>query len=269
MKIKNAVLWRAYTAPKAWLASCAIVLVAFGIRYMLQPIVEPYGVFHLFTLSCLMIQYLFGYKFSSPAIVVAVLLGEYYFVEPYGTFDSIARKDILIAVQFLLVTGLAVFFMEKLRRESYSRELVLKVLESRHKTSLLRENDRIFYAKKSSDHWAILEELVEDYDITLFFVYGTSDYKIRPLFYRLATRFKLNDPVDQWTTGLHSEDIARLQAWISDEDKRTTLDLRLLQDDGTEHPVSVVADHFRFMGKQLSVVKLASLEEDQTASSLH
>ena len=229
---------------------------------MLQPIVEPYGVFHLFTVSCLMIQYLFGYKFSSPAIIAAVLLGEYYFVEPYGTFDSIARKDIVIAMQFLMVTGFAVFFMEKLRRESYSKELVLKVLESRHKTSLLRENDRIFYAKKSSDNWAILEELVEDYDITLFFVYGAHDYKIRPLFYRLATRFKLNDPPEQWTTGLHPEDMDRLQDWISDESKRTPLHVRLIQEDGTERPVSVVVDHFRFMGKQLSVVKLAPPEDD-------
>lgn len=266
MKIKNAFLWRDYTAPQACLASGAIVLIAFGIRYMLQPIVAPYGVFHLFALACLMVQYLFGYKFSSPAIAISTLLGEYYFVDPYGTFNGIEHKDMVIALQFLMVTGLAVYFMEKLRREAYARDLMLKVMQSRHKTSLLRENDRLFYAKKSSEIWAILEELVLDDEITLLVVFGSSDYKLRPLFYRLATRFKLNDPPDQWAMGVHQEDVARLQTCISDENKNKAFDVRLIRDDGSEHPVSVLVDHFRFIGKQLSVVKLAERAVVEQAS---
>lgn len=257
MKIKNAFLWQEYTAAQAWLASGAIVLIAFVLRFMLQPIVAPYGVFHMFTVACLMVQYLFGHKFSVPAIAVATLLGEYFFVEPYGTWDGIQRKDLVIAIQFVMVSGMAVYFMEKLSREAYAKALMLKVMASRHKTSLLRENDRIYYAKKSSDIWAILEELVLDYDITLFFVYGASDFKLRPLFYRLATRVKLSDPSDQWTQGIHPEDLPRFQAFICDENKDKAFEVRLLREDGSAHPVSVVVDHFRFMGKQLSVVRLA------------
>lgn len=246
----------------AWLATIAIVLVAFGIRYMLNPFVAPYGVFHLFTVSCLMIQYLFGYKYSAPAIVASTLLGEFYFVEPYGTFDSIARKDILIALQFLMVTGVAAFFMEKLRRDAYARNLLLKVMESRHKTSLMRENERIFHAKKSSENWAILEELVLDYDISLFFVYGASDYKFRPLFYRLATRYTLHDPADQWAQGIHPEDLPHLQAALHNGHSNKVFKIRLMQAEGGTHTVSVVVDHFRFMGKKLSVVKLAEPDQD-------
>lgn len=257
MKIKNAFLWRDYTAVQAWLASGAIVLIAFGLRFMLQPIVAPYGVFHMFTVACLMVQYLFGYKFSTPAIAISTLLGEYHFVEPYGTFDGIGHKDMVIAIHFLMVTGLAVFFMEKLSRQAYASDLLLKVMASRHKTSLLRENDRIFYAKKSSDIWAILEELVLDDDITLMAVYGASDYKLRPLFYRLATCFALSEPMDQWTTAVHPEDRERLLNFIGDENKDKAFEVRLLQHNGATLLISIVVDHFRFMGKQLSVVRLA------------
>lgn len=257
MKIKNSFLWRNYTVPQAWLASALILSVAFGLRYMLQPIVAPYGVFYTFTVACLMIQYLFGYKFSAPAIIISILLGEYSFVEPYGTFDGIGHKDMVIAMQFLMVTGLAVFFMEKLSRQAYASDLLLKVMASRHKTSLLRENDRIFYAKKSSDIWAILEELVLDDDITLMAVYGASDYKLRPLFYRLATCFALSEPMDQWTTAVHPEDRERLLNFIGDENKDKAFEVRLLQHNGATLLISIVVDHFRFMGKQLSVVRLA------------
>ena len=258
MKIKNAFLWRDYTAAQAWLASGAIVLIAFVLRFMLQPIVAPYGVFHMFTVACLMVQYLFGHKFSVPAIAVATLLGEYFFVEPYGTWDGIQRKDLVIAIQFVMVSGMAVYFMEKLSREAYAKALMLKVMASRHKTSLLRENDRIFYAKKSSDIWAILEELVMDYEVTLFFVYGTSEYKLRPLFYKLATRFKLTDADDQWSTGIHPDDLLPLQTSIANGhgSNNSGLNVRLIRENGSEHSVSVVVDHFQFMGKRLSVVKL-------------
>lgn len=258
MKIKNAFLWRNYTVPQAWLVSALILSVAFGLRYMLQPIVAPYGVFYTFTVACLMIQYLFGYKFSAPAIIISTLIGEYYFVEPYGTFDVIGHKDMVIAAQFLMVTGIAVFFMERLSRQAYAADLLLKVMASRHKTSLLRENDRIFYAKKSSDIWAILEELVMDYEVTLFFVYGTSEYKLRPLFYKLATRFKLTDADDQWSIGIHPDDLLPLQTSIANGhgSNNSGLNVRLIRENGSEHSVSVVVDHFQFMGKRLSVVKL-------------
>ena len=72
-----------------------------------------------------------------------------------------------------------------------------------------------------------------------------------------ATRVKLSDPSDQWTQGIHPEDLPRFQAFICDENKDKAFEVRLLREDGSAYPVSVVVDHFRFMGKQLSVVRLA------------
>jgi K+-sensing histidine kinase KdpD len=228
------------------------------VRYLLQPLIAPYGVFQLFIVACLAVQYLFGYRFALAAVVASTLVGEYFFVEPYGSFEDLGKKDLIISVNFLLVTGVAVFFMEKLRRSSYSRQLLLKVMESRHRVSLLRENDRLHQAKKSNEAWAILEELITDYDDTLFYRYGTEDYKIGPLFYRLATRFKLGDDPASWEVAVHPDDTAAVKANLADEKLNLPFELRLLRSDASELKVNAVVDHFRFMGKHLSLLKVES-----------
>lgn len=260
MKIKNAVRWQGYSLPQAWAGTCAVVLLAFGIRYQLHAIVAPYMVFHFFTIACLMVQYLFGIRFSLVAMAASALLGEYFFVEPYGTFDSLARKDFLITLNFMLVTGVAVAFMERLRRATYAQSLLLKVMESRHRVSLHRENDRLFYAKRSHQTWAILEELIADYDRTLFYRYGGDGYRIGPLFYRLATRFRLGDDPAGWEVGVHAGDVEAVKRHMVSHGMNEGFELRLLQADGGERRVPVVMDHFKFMGKQLALLKLAEEE---------
>jgi K+-sensing histidine kinase KdpD len=256
MEIKNALLWKDYTSSQAWLGTCLIVLAAFGIRYILHPVIAPYAVFHFFIVACLLIQYLYGYRFSWPAMGVSTILGEYYFVEPYGTFSDFVFKDFLIAFNFLLVNGVAMAFMERLRRTAYSRELLLKVMESRNKVSLLRENDRLFYAKKTNEIWAILEELILDRDQILMYFYMNKVFGIEPVFYKLASRFKLDDPLDTWEKAIHEDDVSQLKESFTHQNAAKAFDVRLIQEDGSECPVTVVTDHFTFMGKQLSILKL-------------
>lgn len=257
MRIRNALLWQDYTPYQALIGTVFITLTAFGLRYILHPIIEPYAVFHFFIVGCLSIQYLFGYKFSVPAMLVATVLAEYYFIEPYGDFDGLGHKDLVIAVNFLLVTAVAVLFMEKLRRAAYTQELLLKVMGSRHKVSLQRENDRLFYARKSSEVWAILEELIVDHEKTLLYQYG-GDCKIAPLFYKLATRFTLHHPAHEWELGLAAEDVPLLKQRLLDDRDNAPFEIGLVQADGTEVRVPVVIDRFHFLGKRFLLMKLAS-----------
>lgn len=254
MKIKNASLWQDYSLSQAWIGTTLILLSVFSLRYILHAFIAPYAVFHFFIVGCLLIQYLFGYKFSIPSTLMAIALAEYYFVPPYGTFDGLERKDIVIAFNFLLVTAVAIAFMEKLRRVAYSQELLLKVMESRHKISLLRENDRLFYAKKSNEVWIILEELINDFDKTLFYQYGDK-YRIGPIFYRMASSFKLSDPVQNWIYSVNENDLSLLREKLDDELDDKSFKIRLIEESGHELEVLVMVDHLKFMGKRLSVVK--------------
>ena len=53
-----------------------------------------------------------------------------------------------------------------------------------------------------------------------------------------------------------------MQAALHNGHSNKVFKIRLMQAEGGTHTVSVVVDHFRFMGKKLSVVKLAEPDQD-------
>ncbi len=260
MEIKNSKNWVRYSQEQALLGSCLITLVAFFLRYFLHPYIEPYAVFHFFIVGCLLTQYLYGFKFSVLAILVSTGLGNYFFVAPYGTFDTVSSKDLITSLNFALVTLVAVAFMESLRRSVYARELLLKVMESRHKISLHRENDRIYFSKKSGEAWAILEELLTDFDKIILIKFGAEDFKIKLLFYRLATHFSIHDPVEDWPLAFTPDDLALLQEQLDNtsvKQPKNAFSLGFCTGPNQYERHEVWIERFSFMGQSLAVLKLA------------
>ena len=261
MEIKNSRNWVRFTQEQAFAGTCSITLLAFAVRYLLHPYIEPYAVFHFFIVACLLVQYLYGYKFSAFAILVSIGLGNYFFVAPYGTFDQVSHKDLIVSLNFTVVTGVAVAFMESLRRSVYARELMLKVMASRHKISLHRENDRIYYAKKTNEAWAILEELLTDFDKIILIKFGESDYKLEPLMYKIATCFQIQNSAEQWPEAFAPEDLPVLTAYLNGDDNQRpaqdSFSVGFCQGPNQFVRHRVCVDRFSFMGKSLSLLKLA------------
>ena len=259
MKIQNSKNWSPYSTRQACLGTALIILVSFALRYFLHPLVEPYAVFHFFIVACLVVQYFFGYKFALVSVLISVILGEYYFVKPYGSFDVLSPKDLIISFNFAVVTLSAVAFMEPLSRALFTRDLLLKVVESRHKISLYRENDRIFHAQQSSQNWSILEVLLNDFDQILVIKFGESEYKLEPLFFKITkNKIPLDEPFN-WQDAIYMEDRDLLekifQPPVSQIGRPKAFDLRFVQADGRLHACRVCVDHFHFMGKSLSILK--------------
>ena len=261
MEIKNSRNWVKFSQEQAFLGTCSLTLLAFAVRYLLHPYIEPFAVFHFFIVGCLLIQYLYGYKFSAFAICFSIGLGNYFFVAPYGTFDQVSHKDLIVSLNFAVVTGVAVAFMESLRRSVYARELMLKVMASRHKISLHRENDRIYYAKKTNEAWAILEELLTDFDRIILIKFGESDYKLEPLLYKLATCFQIQNSTEKWPQAFAPEDMPVLTAHLDGDASPTqdqvTFSVGFCQAPNLFERHDVCVERFSFMGKSLSVLKLA------------
>jgi uncharacterized membrane protein (UPF0136 family) len=255
MQIQNSVHWRRFSTGQAFAGTGVIILCAFAIRYLIHPWIEPYAVFHAFTLGCLLIGFLFGHWFALLGMVLSVFLAEYFFVAPYGTFDGFQHKDFILSFNFGVITGAAIFFIEKLQRSLYAQGLVLKVMSSRHLLSLQRENDRAFYARKSNEAWAILEELLTDFDNIVLLRLGAHDYKLEPLFYRLATQVQLTDPPNSWERSVHPDDLHRLKSALNQAKDSAPFTLRLAQLSDDFVTLQVQVDHFEFMGKQLSVLR--------------
>ena len=233
-------------------------MTAFVFRYLIHPWIEPYAVFHAFTLGCLLIGFLFGHWFALLGMAMSVVLAEYFFVAPYGTFNDFQQKDFILSFNFGVITGAAIFFIEKLQRSLYAQGLVLKVMNSRHLLSLQRENDRAFYARKSNEAWAILEELLTDFEDILLLRFGAHDYKLEPLFYRVATQSQLTDASDTWQRSVHPDDLPRLKDALNQSTIAAPFDLRLAQRSGDYQHLRVQVDQFEFMGKRLSVLRRAA-----------
>jgi K+-sensing histidine kinase KdpD len=262
MQIQNSRKWSQYSAQQAWVGTAAIIFAAFAIRFVLHPYLEPYVPFHFFIVGCLVVQYLFGYKFAVSAVVVSAALGEYYFVQPYNSFGALSLSDLIITINFALVTLAAVAFMEPLQRSLYLRNLLLKVLDSRHKISLYRENDRIFYAQQSNQAWSILQDLLEDFDQILLIKFGDSDYKLEPLFFKVTQSDLLTRTSENWRQAVFVEDQALLEAALAQNTPQIggvkALALRFVLPSGAFNACNVRVDHFNFMGKKLSILRLAA-----------
>ena len=252
MKIQNASRWQPYQAWQAWVGTTLCVAVAFFVRLALQPVVGPYGVFHLFILACVVVQYHFGYRFALLAMVVSAFLGECYFVEPSGTLslDDWEHKDFVITLYFFLVTSVVLAFMERLQRSHHARDLLFKVLASRHRISLQRENDRLYYARKSNELGALVDELVGDDELILWSRIGAQDLQPRALFFSLTESAGIAPA--HWQSGVHPEDLPRLLE--ADAKASGRLTLRLASAEGYV-PVEVQVDHFNHLGRGITVVK--------------
>lgn len=260
MKIQNSKKWSPYSARQACLGTAVIILVFFALRYFLLPLVEPYVVFPFFIVACLAIQFFFGYKFALVSVLISVIFGEYYFVKPFSSFDVLSPKDLIISLNFALVTLAAVAFMEHFSRALYTRDLLLKLVESRHKISLYRENDRIFQAQQSGQNRSILEVLLNNFDQILVIKFGASEYMVEPLFFKITQNsVPLNDAFN-WQDAVYFADKSLLDQFFQSVRSQIgvprAFDLRLVQADGGLHACRVCVDHFNFMGKNLSILKI-------------
>lgn len=241
MKIKNAKNWSAHPRPRAYLMALLITMVAFGIRYMLHPLVQPYAPLQMFFLACLITEYMFG---LGPALLsgsMGLLLGLHYFIAPYGEVDAISRSDIIVTLNYAFVTLFAVGLIEYLQRALYSNHLLLKVSQSRHKISLYRENDRLYLARKTSATLSAIDTIFSRFDQVLLLKLANGSLYPQSLLYQLSgwpARMQGKDGVELF----HADDLATLLAHmqqIENGGAGRALQIRLMQQDGTHEAFQV------------------------------
>jgi hypothetical protein len=148
MRIKNSKSWVAYPLSDSVVGASFILLISFLIRLGLHETIEPYAPFHFFIVACIVIAYLYGYKLALLGMLVSTALGGYYFIKPYFSYGNPASSDWLQFFNFAGVTMIAILVIENLQRSIYSRNLMLKVMQSRYRISILQKNDLDFILEK-------------------------------------------------------------------------------------------------------------------------
>lgn len=243
------------------LGSCAILLVAFFVRYAIQPLIEPYAPFHFFIVACLFIAYLYGYQMALIATAISAFAGSFFFVKPYFTLSLASVEDVIQFFNFTFVAVISILVIEKLQRMVYAHQMVLKIMQSRYKISLFRENDRIHFAKSNNEAWAVLDELLTDFDDIIMLQYGTGDVKLEPLFISLTLSLKPVLAVHEWQAKIHPDDLAGLLSKLSQPiTKSGQLDefsLRFMPHDNAV-AYKVALESFVFLGKPLRILRLAA-----------
>ena len=250
-----------FSFDQAVAGSALILLLAFAIRYVLQPLIEPYAPFHFFIVACLFIAYLYGYQFALLATFISAGLGSFFFVKPYFSFGVTTTSDIIQFINFATVTVISVFIIEGLQRTIYARQMVLKIMESRHKIALFRENDRIYFSKKNSEAWSILEELLTEFDDIIFLKFAGGNIKPEPLFLALAESEQTVLPDDAWQELIHPDDLPVLLTYLDEAAQKPgsvrVFDLRFSQKPNAD-PFRVQLESYEFLGKPLKILRLST-----------
>jgi K+-sensing histidine kinase KdpD len=266
--MKNARSWSPFSRIAAFGAATLVTAVAFGVRYLIHPWVEPYAPFQAFVLACVVSEFYFGLGPALLSLVMGGLLGTYYFVRPYQTFASmITRSDIIVTGNFVLVSVFVIVLIEVLRRTLYAKQLLLKVSQSRHRISLYRENDRLFLSRKSADTAALVEQLLSRFDRTLLLQLDDERYYPQALLYQLAPSLGSRAlKRAHWLEAFHPEDRASLDAAFaevrSDSGTRPVISARI----GEAADASVlVLERLEFEGMLATVLRL---EEATPAAQL-
>ena len=150
MRIKNSKSWVSYPRSSSLVGAALILLVSFLIRLALHDAIEPYAPFHFFIVACIVIAYFYGYRLALFGVLMSTVLGGYYFIKPYSSLGTPATSDWLQFFNFAAVTIIAILVIENLQRNIYSRRLILKVMQSRYRISILEKNDAVFALEKQS-----------------------------------------------------------------------------------------------------------------------
>jgi hypothetical protein len=211
--MKNASSWSTLPRIVAWSAAVLLTVLAFGIRYVLHPWVEPYAAFQAFLFACIVSEYYFGLGPALLSLAMGAALGTYYFVRPYQTFASmITRSDVIVVGNFVLISLFVIGLIEALRRTLYAKQLLLKVSQSRHRISLYRENDRLFLSRKNANTAAEVGQLLSRFDRTLLLQLNDGRFYPQALLYRLAPSLVAVGPTSHWLEAFHPEDRSSLDS---------------------------------------------------------
>ncbi|MFC5473412.1 DUF4118 domain-containing protein [Paraherbaspirillum soli] len=147
MKLRNARNWK-QSGIRPFVICLFNFAIAFGLGFILIPMLDEYLFMLFFTINCIAIAYLFGFQYSIGVFLLSMPTAFYFFRRPFYSFESLDHQDIYIIVAYTTIIVLASWIVEWLQRERYTAVLLQRVSESRYQ--LLIESDqarRIEYAK--------------------------------------------------------------------------------------------------------------------------
>lgn len=212
--LKNARLWVDAPVRTQIINTLLIFFGSLALRWALNDVVEPDLPTQFFLLDALLVSALYGVIPALFCLVAGWILGEYFFVVPYGALSSVNKFDVLLTLNYFLtgLFGIAVF--EYLQRVRCSTRLMLAVSESRYRSLLRLDNHRIHQQRQSTRALRQISDIFSHLDRALLLVNQDNKFFSLPLFAELTGR--ANDSHEEnWLTVVHADDRRRVESELS------------------------------------------------------
>lgn len=110
------------SAARRYGLTLACILLALGIRFLLDPLVGTRIPFATFFVAALFISWYCGSKAGLITLLAGAALGDYFFIEPRGTFSIKENRDGVTIVVYLITGLVTVLFVEMLQRARQKAE---------------------------------------------------------------------------------------------------------------------------------------------------
>jgi K+-sensing histidine kinase KdpD len=139
MKLKNSKAWKQNGINSA--AICFLgFLLAFCLRYMLDPLLDDHLSMLFFSINCIVMAYFFGFWHSMWLFLISLFTAFYCFRKPVYSYDGINREDIYPIIVYGSIILLVSWIIESLQRERYTATLLKRTSDTRYQ--LLIESDQ-------------------------------------------------------------------------------------------------------------------------------
>jgi len=226
--MKNAGKW----VPEGWspmLVALGALAVAFALRYSLHQWLGEHSRFLFFTAAAILVCAYAGIWRAFFVAIAGLLLGFYFFVEPYESFTEPEAEDFWAIVVYLLNTSVMLFLVEWLQRSKYEARML--ILETKYRNKRLEEIlENLARAENSA---SINAERVDMLAANVPHIWslrrsgGKTDY-FNVNLYEITGMPSGSLDREGWTKAMHPNDAALVQE-VSRDVERT----------GTRHEVSV------------------------------
>ncbi len=240
--MKNAGKW----TPEGWsplLIALGALATAFAVRYSLHQYLGEHYRFVFFTIAAVLVCAYAGIWRALFVAVAGLLLGFYFFVQPYESFGEPDAEDFGAIVVYLLNTLVMLFLVEWLQRSKYEAHILM--LETKYRNKRLEEIlASLSEARKSASANA---ERVDMLAATIPHIWSMRRSGRKTDYFNVKLCEITGMPPgsldgDSWTKAMHPNDAALVQALSRQVEKtgaRQEVSVRLRLADGAYHDFSV------------------------------
>jgi PAS domain S-box-containing protein len=225
------------------LIALGALAVAFALRYALHQWLGEHFRFLFFTVAAVLVCAYAGIWRAFFVAIAGLVLGFYFFVQPYNSFAGVDAQDLSSIGVYLLTTSGMLFLVEWLQRSKYEGRIVM--LETTYKNKRLEEIlDNLARAENSA---SINAERVDMLAATVPHIWsmrrsgGKTDY-FNVNLYEITGMPPGSLDGEGWTKAMHPNDAALVQELSRHVEKtgaRQEISVRLRLADGAYHDFRV------------------------------